>query len=183
MAALFGAKRRVTTRVEMVEPPARGQHPIGRILVVLGAYLAWSLIAKSMVEREADRALATMGLQDAPRFSVPTPFGLGVLQATYFVAQPTPTYLLVGRKRQSQSFFSEHPIPQAAKTLEQLLFQGNISRELGTDIQIGPTGQTLLPLSQDTALRLTTARYFTPSGRSIMLSTSVKTKTPVTKPK
>ena len=23
------------------------------------------------------------------RFSVPTPFGLGVLQATYFVAQPT----------------------------------------------------------------------------------------------
>jgi hypothetical protein len=25
------------------------------------------------------------------RFSVPTPFGLGVLQATYFVAQPTPT--------------------------------------------------------------------------------------------
>jgi uncharacterized protein DUF3108 len=25
------------------------------------------------------------------RFSVPTPFGMGVLQATYFVAQPTPT--------------------------------------------------------------------------------------------
>jgi carboxyl-terminal processing protease len=27
--------------------------------------------------------------------------------------------------------------------------------------------QTLIPLSQDTALRLTTARYFTPSGRSV----------------
>src|SRR3546814_18435502 len=27
--------------------------------------------------------------------------------------------------------------------------------------------QTLLPLSSDTALRLTTARYFTPSGRSV----------------
>jgi hypothetical protein len=25
------------------------------------------------------------------RFSVPTPFGLGVLQATYFVTQPQPT--------------------------------------------------------------------------------------------
>jgi len=28
------------------------------------------------------------------RFSVPTPFGLGVLQATYFVAQPQPTQAL-----------------------------------------------------------------------------------------
>ena len=27
--------------------------------------------------------------------------------------------------------------------------------------------QTLLPLGQDTALRLTTARYYTPSGRSV----------------
>ena len=27
--------------------------------------------------------------------------------------------------------------------------------------------QTLIPLSEDTALRLTTARYFTPSGRSV----------------
>src|SRR5690606_4310274 len=37
-------------------------------------YLGWSLAAKAMVEREADRALAAMGLADAPRFSVPTPF-------------------------------------------------------------------------------------------------------------
>jgi inner membrane protein len=37
------------------------------------AYLGWSLLAKSMVEREADRSLAAMGLADAPRFSVPAP--------------------------------------------------------------------------------------------------------------
>ncbi len=37
-------------------------------------YLGWSLLAKSMVEREADRALAMIGLADAPRFSVPMPF-------------------------------------------------------------------------------------------------------------
>ena len=43
--------------------------------VVLGVgYVGWSLVAKSMVEREADRALASIGLADAPRFSVPMPF-------------------------------------------------------------------------------------------------------------
>ncbi len=43
--------------------------------LVLGfGYLGWSLIAKAMVEREATRALTAMGLQDAPRFSVPMPF-------------------------------------------------------------------------------------------------------------
>ena len=43
-------------------------------LVLAGAYLGWSLLAKSLVEREADRALASLGLQHAPRFSVPMPF-------------------------------------------------------------------------------------------------------------
>jgi inner membrane protein len=43
--------------------------------LVLGfGYLGWSLIAKSMIERAADRALAAIGLQNAPRFSVPMPF-------------------------------------------------------------------------------------------------------------
>ena len=37
-------------------------------------YLGWSLLAKSLVDREAGRALAAMGLADAPRFSVPMPF-------------------------------------------------------------------------------------------------------------
>lgn len=43
-------------------------------LALSTAYLGWSLLAKSAVDREADRALAAMGLQDAPRFSVPMPF-------------------------------------------------------------------------------------------------------------
>ena len=43
-------------------------------LVLSTAYLGWSLVAKAMVEREAGAALAAMGLADAPRFSVPTPF-------------------------------------------------------------------------------------------------------------
>ncbi|MEJ1096243.1 MULTISPECIES: metal-dependent hydrolase [unclassified Pseudoxanthomonas] len=38
------------------------------------AYLGWSLMAKTMVDREANRTLAAMGLVDAPRFSVPMPF-------------------------------------------------------------------------------------------------------------
>src|SRR5690606_34702985 len=43
-------------------------------LVLSSAYLGWSLAAKAMVERAAAPALAAMGLGDAPRFSVPTPF-------------------------------------------------------------------------------------------------------------
>lgn len=42
-------------------------------LALSTAYLGWSLLAKGMVEREADRALAALGLADAPRFSVPMP--------------------------------------------------------------------------------------------------------------
>lgn len=42
--------------------------------IALGVgYLGWSLAAKVAVEREADRALARMGLANAPRFSVPMP--------------------------------------------------------------------------------------------------------------
>lgn len=43
-------------------------------LVLSSAYLAWSLLAKVAVDREAGRALAEIGLADAPRFSVPMPF-------------------------------------------------------------------------------------------------------------
>jgi inner membrane protein len=43
--------------------------------IALGvAYVGWSLLAKSIVERAADEALAARGLQHAPRFSVPMPF-------------------------------------------------------------------------------------------------------------
>ena len=43
-------------------------------LALSSAYLAWSLLAKVAVDREAGRALAAIGLADAPRFSVPMPF-------------------------------------------------------------------------------------------------------------
>ena len=42
--------------------------------IALGiAYVGWSMVAKSLVDRDADRALATLGLAGAPRFSVPAP--------------------------------------------------------------------------------------------------------------
>ena len=42
-------------------------------LALAVAYVGWSVLAKSLVEREAQRALAQLGLADAPRFSVPMP--------------------------------------------------------------------------------------------------------------
>lgn len=42
-------------------------------LALSTAYIGWSLAAKAMVETEAQRALAALGLPDAPRFSVPMP--------------------------------------------------------------------------------------------------------------
>ena len=55
------------------------ERPLARHALVAGlalssAYLGWSLVAKGMVEREAQRSLAAMGLGDAPYFSVPMPF-------------------------------------------------------------------------------------------------------------
>ncbi len=43
-------------------------------LVLSTGYLGWSLVAKSIVDRQAGRDLAALGLADAPRFSVPMPF-------------------------------------------------------------------------------------------------------------
>jgi len=43
-------------------------------LAFVGVYLGWSQVAKAMIEREAARSLAAIGLEDAPRFSVPMPF-------------------------------------------------------------------------------------------------------------
>jgi inner membrane protein len=45
-------------------------------LVLSLGYLGLSQVAKWKVEREAERSLATLGLQDAPRFSVPMPFNI-----------------------------------------------------------------------------------------------------------
>ena len=43
-------------------------------LVISSSYIGWSWIAKSLVEGEVVAALQPLGLRDAPRFSVPTPF-------------------------------------------------------------------------------------------------------------
>lgn len=45
-------------------------------LALATCYLGLSLLAKAAVEREAQRSLAAIGLQDAPRFSVPMPFNI-----------------------------------------------------------------------------------------------------------
>ena len=55
------------------------EKPLARHALVAGialgtGYLGWSLLAKTMVDREAGHALAAIGLAEAPRFSVPTPF-------------------------------------------------------------------------------------------------------------
>jgi len=56
-----------------------GARPLSRHLLVAGlalssAYIGWSLLAKSWVDRDAQAALAVQGLGDAPRLSTPMPF-------------------------------------------------------------------------------------------------------------
>ncbi|MDQ3617390.1 MAG: metal-dependent hydrolase [Pseudomonadota bacterium] len=59
---------------------ARGPLPAHRALVIglalSSAYLGMSLVAKGLVEREAGRSLARIGLAHALRFSVPMPFNI-----------------------------------------------------------------------------------------------------------
>lgn len=55
-----------------------GRRPWGGGALTVGialgvSYVGWTVLAKTIVEREAARSLAAMGLADAPRFSVPTP--------------------------------------------------------------------------------------------------------------
>src|SRR5690606_25339928 len=54
-------------------PRVAGRHALAAGLALSTAYIGWSLTAKAMVEREAQRSLAAIGLGDAPRFSVPMP--------------------------------------------------------------------------------------------------------------
>jgi inner membrane protein len=42
-------------------------------LVLSTSYLGWSMLAKAQIDRQAGRDLAALGLQRAPRFSVPMP--------------------------------------------------------------------------------------------------------------
>lgn len=61
--------------VAVAVPRARvGSIALAGGLALSTAYLGWSWGAKMLIEREAHVALATMQLQDAPRFSIPTPF-------------------------------------------------------------------------------------------------------------
>ena len=55
---------------------AHAQRALVAGLAVSTVYLGLSLGAKWTVEREATRALADLGLADAPRFSVPMPFSI-----------------------------------------------------------------------------------------------------------
>lgn len=61
-------------------------------LILSCGYLGWSVLAKSVVERAAAAALAPLGLQDAPRFSIATPFNT----LLYRVVVMTPEGYLVG---------------------------------------------------------------------------------------
>lgn len=65
--------------VAFVAVLAVGARPVGRRFLAWGlalssAYLGWSLLAKTLVDREARAALAAQGLADAAFFSTPMPF-------------------------------------------------------------------------------------------------------------
>lgn len=77
---------------------ARAQ-PLAQRALVLGlvlssAYLGWSLWAKHLVDREADRTLTAMGLGNAPRFSVPSPFNT----LLWRVVAMTPSGYVIGER-------------------------------------------------------------------------------------
>jgi len=63
-------------------------------LVLSSTYLLWSLAAKAWVERDARAALATMGLANAPHFSVPMPLNTLLWQ----VVAMTPQGYLIGER-------------------------------------------------------------------------------------
>ena len=63
-------------------------------LLLAGAYVAWSQVAKWQVERIAASSLAAMGLQDAPRVSTPMPFNT----LLWRVVVMTPTGFLEGER-------------------------------------------------------------------------------------
>ncbi|MCW4454158.1 metal-dependent hydrolase [Flavobacterium sp. MXW15] len=76
------------------------QRALAAGLVLSSGYLGWSLLAKGMVEREAERALVAMGLGDAPRFSVPMPFNT----LLWRVVAMTPSGYVVG----DRSLWADH---------------------------------------------------------------------------
>jgi inner membrane protein len=57
-----------------VPKPRVGSVALATGLALSTAYLGWSWGAKMLIEREAQQTLIAVQLQDAPRFSIPTPF-------------------------------------------------------------------------------------------------------------
>ena len=91
-------------------------------LALSTAYLGWSLAAKAMVEHEADRALAAMGLADAPRFSVPTPLNTllwrvvamtpdGYVEGFRSLAADTGPMVFQGHRSNTQALAEAQDIP------------------------------------------------------------------------
>lgn len=70
------------------------QHALVIGLALSSAYLGWSLLAKHLVDREANRALAALGLKDAPRFSVPMPLNT----LLWRVVAMTPNGYVIGER-------------------------------------------------------------------------------------
>ena len=54
--------------------PERARKAASVAVAVAALYVGWSQVAKHEVERIAERDLSAIGLDDAPRFSVPMPF-------------------------------------------------------------------------------------------------------------
>ncbi|GAB3381628.1 metal-dependent hydrolase [Lysobacter fragariae] len=71
-----------------------GQRALVAGLALAACYLGLSLLAKTAIDREADRSLAALGLQDAPRFSVPMPFNI----VLWRVVAMTPDGFLEGER-------------------------------------------------------------------------------------
>lgn len=76
-----------------------GSRRAGQLALLVGlglcvAYSGWSLLAKSMIEQASELALRDAGLDDAPRFSVPTPFNT----LLWRVVVMTPTGYLEGER-------------------------------------------------------------------------------------
>ncbi|KAF1719394.1 metal-dependent hydrolase [Pseudoxanthomonas wuyuanensis] len=95
-------------------------------LILSSAYLGWSLLAKGVVEREAGRSLAAMGLADAPRFSVPMPFNTllwrvvamtpgGYVEAEYSVVADRGPMKFRGYPSNTQALLEARDIPSVRR--------------------------------------------------------------------
>ena len=84
-------------------------------LALSSAYLGWSFMAKAQVDRATEQTLAAMGLQDAPRFSVPMPFNT----LLWRVVVMTPQGYLAGQYSvlADQGPIRLHPQPSAVAAL------------------------------------------------------------------